>query len=1400
MIPVQALKPRLAYLLLITESASENWVRLLRESGRFDCKSRSISTLDGLDYVLAEYAWDVIVYDFDLAALDPAGVLRHIARTSPQIPFLFTATNPDLHSAVDMMRLGARGFVDKQDTPRLLELIQQELDSAHPRPAEADPVQYVLDFLPDLVCRFDSHFRVSFANRAYCEWQGKPAEEIIGFQFLDRIPEENRDAAIQHVKSLSADHPVAVSVHPTILPDGSRRWLEWTDQAILDANGAVVAYQGVGRDVTDVYRQLQQAQLTKAELQTQRDWLNQILETTPDALLSITLPDRKLIFVSASFEKVFGYPLKNFMEDAEFFQSIVHPDDFERTVAAMRRCLIEGSIELNHRIVLPDGQVRWLFRRAWVNFDEDGHPIRVNDSARDVTDKMLADEALRHREMNLSALFNTIQDFLFVLDADGNIREVNQTVLSRLGYSQEELRQQSVLMVHPPERRAEAAQIVGEMLAGKQTYCPVPIQTKTGELIPVETSITHGLWDGQPALFGVSKDMSALRQSEEKFERVFHANPAIMGLSDAQTGEYIEVNHTFYEKLGFAPKEVIGKKSTDIVRLDMQYRERVIEKLKTQGYIQDEEAVIYTKDGRPISVLLSAEIILMNNRAYNFTTAVDISDRKVLEQSLRSSEKRYRQMFEGHGIPKLIIDPESGAIMDANPAAARFYGYDLDTFKSMHIWDINMSSIENIKSQLVKAVSTPVSSYEFVHRTAEGALRNVEVFTGPAEVDGKPLLYSIITDVTERQQAKAALQEAHDLLERRVVERTAEMVKVKNRLAAIYNHSGEGILLLGLEEGIQQANHAFGVLVQVPPERYQGAKLTEFLLPADADRIERAIVEVADQHALQHVESQVQRPDGTVIDVEINIAPVNRTENAVQSLVCIVRDITERKRAETALRESEERYRFLAENVQDVIIKTSPDGVRTYITPSCYDLLGFRPEELIGRHSGEIVHPEDRSASQAKIIQAVTSDDITAFTVTQRLQRKSGDYIWVETSITVVRDPITRKPIEMIGIVHDITERRAAEAALRESEERYRSTVRVIREGLVLQGADGTIQLCNRAAEDILGLSEDQMIGRHSNDPRWRLIREDGSPFPGEDHPAMFTLRTGIPQSNVVMGIQKSDGTLTWILINSQPLFVSGQAKPYAAVTTFADITERKMTDEALRRALAQEKELGEMKSRFVSMASHEFRTPLAAILSTTEILMFYRDRIDPSQFNGRLDRIRKQVLYMKGIMEDVLQLARIQDGRVEYHPIESDLDALCRQIIDEFITQPQHSGRIRYISTAAPLYLAYDDRLMRQIINNLVGNALKYSVAEKVVHVHLARTEAYVILSVRDEGIGIPLDDLKHLFEPFHRAGNVGSISGTGLGLSIVKRAVEMHDGMIIPESQVGVGSTFTVKFPLTR
>jgi PAS domain S-box-containing protein len=179
-------------------------------------------------------------------------------------------------------------------------------------------------------------------------------------------------------------------------------------------------------------------------------------------------------------------------------------------------------------------------------------------------------------------------------------------------------------------------------------------------------------------------------------------------------------------------------------------------------------------------------------------------------------------------------------------------------------------------------------------------------------------------------------------------------------------------------------------------------------------------------------------------------------------------------------------------------------------------------------------------------------------------QWKTNDIELLEQLATQVAIAIQQSELYS-RVQAELIERQRTEKELRTSEERYRSVITAMSEGIVLQQADGRITACNASAESILGLSAQQILGRNSIDPSWQTIYEDGSPFPGQLHPAMITLRTGQPQSNVIMGIRKPDGTLTWISINSQPLFQPGETQAYAVVTSFTDITNRKQAEEALR-------------------------------------------------------------------------------------------------------------------------------------------------------------------------------------------------------------------------------------------
>jgi len=201
--------------------------------------------------------------------------------------------------------------------------------------------------------------------------------------------------------------------------------------------------------------------------------------------------------------------------------------------------------------------------------------------------------------------------------------------------------------------------------------------------------------------------------------------------------------------------------------------------------------------------------------------------------------------------------------------------------------------------------------------------------------------------------------------------------------------------------------------------------------------------------------------------------------------------------------------------------------------------------------------------------------------------------------------------------------------------------------------------------------------------------------------------------------------------------------------------------------------------------------------MSTAETLIQYRAKMNDAQMDQRLGKIITQVNYMKEMMEDILHLARLQAGKsLDFKPLPTDLNALCLEVIEEFYSEARHQDRIHYSSDPPPVMAVIDGRLMHQVVSNLVANALKYST--QTVSLELEKEETNIILTIRDHGIGIPENDLKHLFEPFHRAENVGAREGTGLGLSIAKQAVETHGGKITVESEVNKGSVFTIFIPL--
>ena len=1147
--------------------------------------------------------------------------------------------------------------------------------------------------------------------------------------------------------------------------------------------------------------------------------LMQVLTSLQDALMSISLPDRQLLFVSASFERVFGYPVETLLKDEEFYKQVVHPEDAARVEVARAAAVREGYAEVEHRVRWPNGEVRWLRRRAWLNYDADGKPVQLIDTARDITAHKRIEEKLQAADDKQRAILNSIPDLMFHIHGNGTILDFHgrETDLfipleAIIGKNVREFLSHSLIPAESVAQALDAIQLAATQGQARLFDYTLPDQHHyEARILPIE---------GRDEVILMIRDITdrkrtevKLRESEERYRSLVESTDGIIAVFDAD-GATLYANAVAARPFGLTPQQMVGKAYTELFPPDIAARQladirAVIQHnagqvVESPTFVGGEERWYHTSI-QPVRSATGTVVAALVN-------ATDITALKSTEVALRQSEAYLRSLVNSTTTYNLRVDMQ-GRISYCNDIYRRRFAWASPNLIGMDPLDVVHPEDKHKIREAVAACLGDVGAVvqcEIRKATARGDyLWTLWEFSAVTPGDGKiEEIQCVGIDITRQKQAEAALQEANQLLEQRIQERTAELQEERNLLRALIDVVPDFIYVKDLQHRIVLNNAAHARSLGKSHAREDtGEDTGEYIGKTDFDLFPPEIAAkfyaddchvLAEEAPVINSEERAIGQDGSETWGLTTKVPLHNVRGDLIGLAGITRDITTLKANNEALRASEERYRLLAEHIRDLVAKITPDGIVTYCSPSSLALLGYLPEEMVGNNAYGYVHPEDAVVTRQILADAFATGPDSPV-ITQRMRHKAGHYLWVEISNHIVRD-LNGSPLEMTSVLRDITERKQAEETLRVSEARYRATIAAMSEGIVVQGLDGSIQLCNSAAQRILGLTVDQMIGLTSIDPRWRAVHADGSPFPGEMHPAMVTLHTGAPQANVVMGVHKPDGTITWILINSEPLCHPVTQQVEAAIVTFADITAPKEVEAATKAALAQEKELGELKSRFVSMASHEFRTPLAVILSSAETLRIYRERMEQGQIDARLDKIRQQVMHMKDIIDDVLQLTRMQAGRVEFAPKDADLDALCRAIVEDFDAQAESHGRIVYTCAEPPVLLPHDERLLRQAIGNLTSNALKYSRPERAVYLTLTHDRAQVAIEVRDQGIGIPEEELKHLFEPFFRAANVGATSGTGLGLSIARQAVEAHQGAIRVSSSVGTGTTVVVTLPKPR
>lgn len=376
-------------------------------------------------------------------------------------------------------------------------------------------------------------------------------------------------------------------------------------------------------------------------------------------------------------------------------------------------------------------------------------------------------------------------------------------------------------------------------------------------------------------------------------------------------------------------------------------------------------------------------------------------------------------------------------------------------------------------------------------------------------------------------------------------------------------------------------------------------------------------------------------------------------------------------------------------------------------------------------------------------------------------------------------------------LANKINENQQTDAALRDSEERYRDLFENANDLIHSVTHNGDFVYVNRAWQETLGYTEAEICGMKLFD----IIHPEQIAQIRERFQRVIA---GEKIEQLETAFITKDGKKIWIEGSVNCQFVNG--KPIATRGIFRNITERKQAEAEISYALEKERQLIELKSRFITTASHEFRTPLTVILMSAKLLEQFSNQASEEKKRLYLDRIQTATKRMTQLLDDVLLIGKAEAGKLDFNPAPLQLEKFCREIVEEmqFSSNDRHSIDLEYHEQNT--LVEADEKLLRYILSNLLSNAIKYSPKGGTITFRLTVNQEQAIFEIQDRGIGIPAADREQLFKSFSRGSNVENISGTGLGMSIVKQCIDLHGGEITVNSEVEVGTTFTVTLPLKQ
>ncbi|WP_392531069.1 PAS domain-containing protein [Nostoc sp. C117] len=1159
--------------------------------------------------------------------------------------------------------------------------------------------------------------------------------------------------------------------------------------------------------------QLAQNELTdrrrvEAELRESEKWLRLALSASRMGTWNWNIQTGKISW-SDNLEALFGLQPGEFDGSFQMFAARVHPDDRDRVLAAVDRAVATGEdYDIEFRVVYPNGTIRWALSQGKVFYDQHGQPMQMAGIDLDITERKRSAETLRESEERFRQLAENIDAVFWIKEVLENRVSYVSSAYQRLwGLNPQELyegQQAWVDRIHPEDREATDRAFHEKAVAGQfnEEYRIIlpdgsirwvhdrcfPLRDETGEIYRF-AGIAEDISDRKQA-------EQTLRDSEERLQMALEGSGGGLWDWNIITNEDY-LSSRWLEMLGYEKGELPDDFSSWERLIHPDDKVWVMERLN--AHLQDDsvsytfEYQMLTKSGEWKWIANHGKVVSRDQQGNPLRMAGihhDVTDRKQAELALRDSEERFRtsveNMLDCFGVYRTVRN-EQGQIVDfvteyVNNAACLNNQMTYEQQIGRGLCELLPGHRESgLFDEYCQVVETgqPLIKDSLVYEDKYGEQRLIRAFDIRVAKFGDGFV-ATWRDITVRQQTEEALRQSEEF-KNRILDSSSDCIKVLSLEGRLLYMNTGGLCLMEIDDLNSHLNTEWlcfweGSYRQQAQEALAAAKTGEI-------RIFRGYCPTV---------------KGTPKWWEVVVSPILDASGQLERILLISRDITERKKTELLLQESEARLKLAYKATRSGVWDWDITHNIAHVSEEYCNLFGFDPstqkvsyEEWLSR-----LHPDDRTYA----------NEIVSCTIQQKQEYYETDYRilhpdgirWLAARAKVFYDA-AGNAVRMLGNVQDITDRKQVEEELRQSEERYRYLAEAIPQLVWTCDASGSCDYANQRLCEYTGLTFEETLGHgwlsavHPDDMQatqsvWNNAVDRRSSY---RHEYRFK--------------RASDRSYRWHLVLGLPLKDQyGQVVKWFGTCT--DIHNQKQLEVERNRLLAQEQaaraeaeRANRIKDEFLAVLSHELRSPLNPILGWTKLLQ--TRKFNETKTAEALATIERNAKLQTQLIDDLLDIAKILRGKLSIEAAPVNLASVIESAIDTVSTAALSKSILLHPLLPNIGQVSGDSNRLQQIVWNLLSNAIKFTPKGGRIEIRLERVNDQAQIIVSDTGKGINHEFLPYIFESFRQedVSITRKYGGLGLGLAIVRQLVEAHGGTITADSPgVGLGATFTVQLPL--